>query len=85
MGRDGPLSLEAAQALHRRLLAAPRPIQLGQPVGIGARDGRPLTALRLSASARLIVEALATPGGGDAVIARARAALAATAAEAWAS
>jgi hypothetical protein len=84
-GRDGPLSPEAAQALHRRLLAALRPIQLGQPVAIGARDGRPLTALRLSASARLIVEALATPGGCEAVIERARAALAATSAQAWAS
>lgn len=83
--RDGPLSPQAVQALHRRLLAAPRPVQLGQPVGIGTRDGRPLTSLRLSASARLIVEALTTPGGGDAVIARAQAALAETAAEARAS
>jgi hypothetical protein len=78
--RDGPLSPEAVQALHRRLLLEPTPIQLGQPVGVGLRDGRPLTTLRLSASARLIVEALTTPHGGEVVIERARAALKATAA-----
>jgi hypothetical protein len=37
-------------------------VQLGQPVSCGQRDGRPLSALRLCASARLAVDALG-PGG----------------------
>ena len=37
--------------------------QLGQPVSCGKRDGVPVSALRICASARLIVEA--TTGGGE--------------------
>jgi hypothetical protein len=79
---DGPLSPDGTAALHRRLLSASSPIQLGQPVGIGLRAGKPLTALRLSLSARLIVEALTTRDGGEQVITRASAALRETAAQA---
>jgi len=50
--------------------------QLGQPVACGNRDGAPLSALRLCASARLIVEATAQDGrNASAVIERALAAL----------
>jgi len=50
--------------------------QLGQPVACGNRDGTPLSALRLCASARLIVEATAQDGrNASAVIERALAAL----------
>ncbi|HEX2815022.1 MAG TPA: hypothetical protein VHN39_01410, partial [Phenylobacterium sp.] len=83
--RDGPLSLDRTQALHGRLMRQASPVQLGQAVGVGVRDGRPLTALRLSLSARLIVEALTAPGGRQLVIGRARAALAETAARAQAA
>jgi hypothetical protein len=85
LDRDGPLSLDRTQALHRRLMRQASPVQLGQAVGVGVRDGRPLTALRLSLSARLIVEALTAPGGRQLVIGRARAALAETAARAQAA
>ena len=47
--------------------------QLGQPVECGRRDGLPVSALRLCASARLTIEACA--GGDDVVIDRALAAL----------
>ncbi len=47
--------------------------QLGQPVACGGRDGLAVSALRLCASARLIVEA--TTGNAAAVTARALAAL----------
>jgi hypothetical protein len=47
--------------------------QLGQPVACGKRDGTAVSALRLCASARLIVEA--TSGNSAAVMARAMAAL----------
>ncbi len=47
--------------------------QLGQPVACGSRDGQPVSALRLCASARLVVEAAAH--GVDGVIRRASAAL----------
>ena len=43
-------------------LAAAR-YQLGQPVACGRRNGVPVSALRICASARLIVEA--ATGGGD--------------------
>jgi hypothetical protein len=76
----GPLSLDRTQALHKRLMGEASPVQLGQAVGIGVRDGKPLTALRLSLSARLVVEALTAPGGRELVIQRARRALAETAA-----
>ena len=50
--------------------------QLGQPVACGSRDGVPVSALRLCASARLAVEALAGDGRATAaVIAKALAAL----------
>ncbi|WP_372783837.1 hypothetical protein [Phenylobacterium sp.] len=80
LGRRGPPSPEQTQALHRGLMRAASPVHLGQAVSVGVRDGKPLTALRLSLSARLIVEALTTPNGGARVIARARGALAAAAA-----
>jgi hypothetical protein len=50
--------------------------QLGQPVACGSRDGVPVSALRLCASARLVVEALAEDGrNASAVIEKALAAL----------
>ncbi len=50
--------------------------QLGQPVACGSLDGMPLAALRLCASARLVVEATADGGSrAGVVIARALAAL----------
>ncbi|WP_309607204.1 hypothetical protein [Phenylobacterium sp.] len=80
LGADGPLDPVRTAELHRRLRAEPGGgIQLGQPVAVGARQGRPLTALRLSLSARLVVEALATPDGAPRVISRARHALHTTA------
>ena len=48
--------------------------QLGQPVPCGQRDGVPVSALRICASTRLIVEAVAQDGG-QAVIKRALAVL----------
>jgi hypothetical protein len=84
LDRDGPISPERTQAMHRRLLSAASPVQLGQAVAVGMRNARPLTALRLSASARLVVEALTTPDGTSQVIERARRALAETAAQATA-
>jgi len=50
--------------------------QLGQPVACGERDGLPVSALRLCASARMIVEASTdNVQGGSAVIDSALAAL----------
>ena len=50
--------------------------QLGQPVACGKRDGIPVSALRLCASTRLVVEATAWGGRrSSAVIERALAAL----------
>jgi hypothetical protein len=49
--------------------------QLGQPVLCGTRKGVPVSALRLCASARLVVAATAQEGGGAAVIAEAMAVL----------
>lgn len=63
-----PLSAEATEALFWALREGPAPLHLGQPVTIGALDGQPLTALRLCASARLAVEALAPGGRPEAVI-----------------
>ncbi len=69
-GRGGYLSLAATQDVYRNLAAEPFPpkpgalrARLGQPVRCGERDGRPISALRLCNSARLIVEAVQ---GGDA-------------------
>lgn len=54
--------------------------QLGQPVACGVKNGVPVSALRLCASARLVVEATAENGRhASAVIERALAALAKTA------
>src|SRR5205085_1782822 len=56
------LAVDATAAL--RPAAVARPIaamrcQVGQPVACGSRDGQPVSALRLCASARLVVEAAA--------------------------
>ena len=79
-----PVAPHRLLAIYRRLQcpapgdrAAPDAIHLGQPVAVGYRDGQALSALRLSLSARLIVEALATPEGPERVVARAIDALAA--------
>jgi len=79
----GYLSLAANQDVYRGLLNAKSPVRLGQPVLCGQRNGRPISALRLCNSARLIVEG-ARDGGAHAqdVIDRAVAALDATAAAA---
>jgi len=82
---DGPhtgeyLSLAAVQDVYRNLMSGPSPVRLGQPVLCGQRGGRPISALRLCNSARLIVEGAGNGGGGaKAVIDRALAALDATA------
>jgi hypothetical protein len=82
-GRGGFLSLAAQQDVYRGLMA--RRVRLGQPVLCGERDGRPISALRLCNSARLIAEGVAAGDAGmSALIGRAMAALdaAAEAAEA---
>jgi hypothetical protein len=43
-------------------------LQLGQPVACGARDGAPVTALRLCAGARLVADAMETEGGEAALM-----------------
>ena len=79
--RGGYLSLAAHQDVYRGLMA--QRVRLGQPVLCGERDGRPVSALRLCNSARLIAECVAS-GDVSAVIGRAMTALdaAADAAEA---
>lgn len=84
-------TLRAYAALRRPL--APRegspltpaqaalPVELGQPVALGSRDGVPISALRVCMSARLAVEA--ATGGEGAVLDRLRDALAKTAEVAW--
>ncbi|HEY2661310.1 MAG TPA: hypothetical protein VGI79_16435 [Caulobacteraceae bacterium] len=69
-GRGGYLSLAATLDVYRGLCAEPFPpkpgavrARLGQPVKCGARDERPISALRLCNSARLMVEAVS---GGEA-------------------
>ncbi len=69
-GRGGYLSLAATQDVYRGLCAEPFPprsgavrARLGQPVRCGVRDDRPISALRLCNSARLMVEAVS---GGEA-------------------
>jgi hypothetical protein len=50
--------------------------QVGQPVACGTRDGVPVSALRLCASTRLVVDAVSPDGrGSSAVIAEAMAVL----------
>ena len=77
----GYLSLAAHQDVYRGLMA--QRVRLGQPVLCGERDGRPVSALRLCNSARLIAECAAS-GDVSAVVGRAMTALdaAADAAEA---
>jgi hypothetical protein len=68
VARDaGDPRLEAAAALK---------VELGQPVSCGVRDGAPLTALRLCASARLIAEAGADRRRADEILSEAALALA---------
>jgi len=74
-----PLSPRAGSPLTREQLTLP--VELGQPVILGVRDGVPISALRICASARLAVEALA--GGETPMTARALDALAKTAEIAW--
>jgi hypothetical protein len=74
-----PLSSRADGALTREQLTLP--VELGQPVNLGVRDGVPISALRICASARLAVEALS--GGEAAINVRVRDALAKTAEIAW--
>ncbi|WP_338413708.1 hypothetical protein [uncultured Sphaerotilus sp.] len=84
-GRRTPLSLSEMVDLHRALaqgdagvgdppLAAMR-FQLGQPVACGQRDGQPVSALRLCASARTVVDAARSPKGRAEAVAQAMAAL----------
>jgi len=61
----GYLSLAANQDVYRALMSAKSPVRLGQPVLCGERNGRPISALRLCNSARLIVEG-ARDGGAHA-------------------
>lgn len=71
---DALLSAPAVQAVYQSLRRAG--VRLGQPVACGLRHGAPTTALRLCASARLVVEALGEGGpGAEAVIGRALCAL----------
>jgi selenocysteine lyase/cysteine desulfurase len=72
--RDGqPLTQAQSIAIYRQLSATNsnrQRFQLGQPVPCGLRNGVAVSALRISASARLAVAALAPGGlGRDAVIA----------------
>ena len=70
----GFLSAPATQSVYQSLRRAG--VRLGQPVACGERAGAPVSALRLCASARLVVDALADGGAGpEAVIAGAMAAL----------
>ena len=72
-----PLSADDTALLYRRLhpydsalppLAPERPaqaprVQLGQPVPCGSRDGVPVSALRICASARWVADAAGSPQG----------------------
>lgn len=84
-GRRTPLRPSEMVDLHRALaqgdagvgdppLAAMR-FQLGQPVACGQRDGQPVSALRLCASARTVVDAARSPQGRAEAVAQAMAAL----------
>jgi hypothetical protein len=78
--RDETAQVYAGLAQEKSDLGGPREIaalrcQVGQPVPCGDRDGVPVSALRLCASARLIVEAARGRSAGAAVIARAMAVL----------
>jgi hypothetical protein len=65
---DGYLSLAASQDVYRALMGGPAPVRLGQPVLCGQRHGRPISALRLCNSARLIVEGAANGGAEAGVV-----------------
>jgi selenocysteine lyase/cysteine desulfurase len=68
------LNRDETKRIHRRLLSSR--CQIGQPVACGTRAGIPVSALRLCASTRLIVDALSPQGRGqEAVIAEALAVL----------
>lgn len=68
------LSNERIQAVYRALRDAG--VRLGQPVACGAIDGAPVSALRLCASARGVVDAVGEGGiGAEAMIGRALEAL----------
>jgi hypothetical protein len=56
-------------------IAAALRVEMGQPVACGERRGAPAHALRLCASARLIVEGCSAPAAAEAVLLRARQAL----------
>jgi hypothetical protein len=76
--REETARVYAGLAQDRSELGGPRAIaalrcEVGQPVPCGYRDGVPLSALRLCASTRLVVEAAC--GGSAQVIARAMAVL----------
>ncbi|MBV9512368.1 MAG: hypothetical protein JO303_19020, partial [Caulobacteraceae bacterium] len=77
----GFLSVAATRDVYRSLISAPSPVMLGQPVACGERRGRPISALRLCNSARLMVDGAAD---GEGVIARTLGALDAVAAVAGA-
>ncbi|WP_295994322.1 hypothetical protein [Rugamonas sp.] len=78
-GDGAILSCERTLDIYRRLQAqgwGGRRFQLGQPVLCGQRDGRPISALRLCASARMVADACGAGGmGGIDGIDEARAAL----------
>jgi hypothetical protein len=78
-GETGLLSAPATQGVYHHLARAG--VRLGQPVACGRLNGVPTSALRLCASARLVVEAI-NSDGGEAVIDRALSALAAVSAAA---
>jgi hypothetical protein len=56
-------------------ITAGRACQVGQPVAVGRRDGRPVSALRLCVSMRNVQEAVSNRSGEDDVIAGALAVL----------
>ncbi|MES1983090.1 MAG: hypothetical protein V4443_11540 [Pseudomonadota bacterium] len=77
-----PLNREQTTQIYRALQlnrtdanTSPVRYQLGQPVACGHRDGIPVSALRLSVSARMVVKAAQDRSSKSAVIARALAAL----------
>jgi hypothetical protein len=84
-GHRVPLTPAQTADLHRALaesdatqpqdpLASGR-FQLGQPVACGSRDGQPVSALRLCASARTVVQATRSVQGRATAVAQAMAAL----------
>ncbi len=72
LDRDAGDAIGLAASDPARAIAALR-CQLGQPVACGSRAGQPVSALRLCASAKLVVEAAAH--GVDGIIRRAMAVL----------